>query len=301
MSNLQIRNMRPGEERKWCLFTNETLENVEDEIRLLEEAGKNGTLNYTTMYIAEFNKIWLGKAELLLWNENEAQLLAPIIPQKSEIPIVAKKLARYCIQIIKINNFKNLDCLITNETKHYKLLAIALEKAGFTLQSKRQLVRYNLENFHYDKQLERFDYKPIKEINKTIFLELLGKIYNDCLENEKIDLSEEDWDEYLNGTKHNSDMFLIVYHNNKPIGLILTELNNYDNNVGLIKFLGLIPEKRNKKYGNILYTKALSILKKHNAKEYLGSSDIDNEKMLKIFHYNNCQFLTKQYYYVCRF
>lgn len=74
-----------------------------------------------------------------------------------------------------------------------------------------------------------------------------------------------------------------------PIGIALTELVPSDPQTGIIEYFGVIPEYRNLKIGRSLHLKSLQTLIGLGAKTYLGSTNIRNYPMIKIFDVNECE------------
>jgi ribosomal protein S18 acetylase RimI-like enzyme len=73
------------------------------------------------------------------------------------------------------------------------------------------------------------------------------------------------------------------------IGVIMPYVFPENPKQGTILNFGLKPEFRGRGYGRIVHAKALELLKEMGVKKYLGSTEITNHAMLRIFELNGCK------------
>ncbi len=53
--------------------------------------------------------------------------------------------------------------------------------------------------------------------------------------------------------------------------------------------IGIVPGYRQRGLGKVLHAKGLEILSKQGATEYVGSTDLENPAMIRIFESNGCE------------
>jgi GNAT superfamily N-acetyltransferase len=159
---------------------------------------------------------------------------------------------------------------------------------------------YPVTEFHYDISdipKEWLDiegqYEFIKLDAKT--LSVFKETYLLCLQKPCGDeqywerLSKMDPAKFL-GESFEQNSFLIwdrcklVYCKRKLVGMYLGAVDDEDNTVGAIEFIGVLPEKRNRGLGADLHKLALVDLHKHGFTRYSGGTARNNTPMILLFN-----------------
>jgi ribosomal protein S18 acetylase RimI-like enzyme len=91
------------------------------------------------------------------------------------------------------------------------------------------------------------------------------------------------------GTAYHPETWVIAYRDEKPVGVIFAQ--RYDDKMeeGSLFFVGVMPEYRGQGQGKVLHAKGLEMLASIGVKEYVGSTDVQNEAMIKTFAANGCR------------
>lgn len=135
---------------------------------------------------------------------------------------------------------------------------------------------------------EKFAFLSLKEIGKHKFINYLGKIYRNNL-NRNFIYPKTDFENFINiSGKDYSEIWKISLINNKTCGVLLPIAYPDVPQEGTILSFGVFQNYRNKGYGSALHAKGLELLSKLGVLRYVGSTDIYNSPMKKVFIKNNC-------------
>ncbi|WHY87292.1 GNAT family N-acetyltransferase [Neobacillus novalis] len=98
----------------------------------------------------------------------------------------------------------------------------------------------------------------------------------------------EDWEESCH----------VYYLQNNPIGISIPHLEPGTMDEGRLFYFGLIPEARGQGFSTALHLQSLLTLKEMGATYYIGSTEIANKKMKRVFEKNDCitRTQTESYY-----
>jgi RimJ/RimL family protein N-acetyltransferase len=162
------------------------------------------------------------------------------------------------------------------------------QKSSLNEKVSRQTFKKNLVNFRFHRK-DPFNYKSVNEAGQKIFF----KVFKESAENPIRQFSR--FKKYLGiiikltFKTYDIENWKIVLLNNKPIGIIMPHIFPENPELGTILNIGLIPNVRGKGYGRIIHAKGLELLKKMGAKKYMGSTDMNNHAMLRVFKSNGCR------------
>ena len=202
--------------------------------------------------------------------------------------IAGNKLKTYC----KANSI-----ILSTDVRDYDNPIISfLEHTGFLVKFVKILYQKNL-NEHEIKYKDLFSYHPISEIGLTDFLNIFEKTKES--KEEAPGETETTFNELLEyaGDKYDPSNWKAVKLGDKYMGVILPVLYADKEKWGTVFHIGLLPEERNKGYGRILHAKSLDMLKKQGVLKYIGSTNIYNKPMIRVFELNGCKEWFKRKFY----
>ena len=207
---------------------------------------------------------------------------------RSLLDIAGKKLYNYC---------KTNSIILSTDDRDYDIPIVRfLENNGFKIKYSKILFKKNLEE-HKFLYKDIFDYKSIDEMGLEKFL----KVFKEATEDDpERDASCED---YFNGLvemageKYEPKNWKAVVLDGKYIGIILPQIFPGYEDLGGIFSIDLIPEERNKGYGRIMFSKCLEILKELGIKKYIGSTNVLNKPMRRVFEIGSCKEWFKRNFY----
>lgn len=197
------------------------------------------------------------------------------------------KLNKYC----KMNSI-----VISTDDMDYDIPIIRfLKEYGFKIYYTKMLYTKNLEE-HQSLYENIFEYKSLEETGRNEFL----KIFKDVREEfDKLIEPEILLDDLIRlaGEKYNPKNYKIALLNGKEIGVIMPQIFPDKPEWGGVFHIGIVPDERNKSYGRIIHSKALDILREQGAVKYLGSTNINNKPMIRLFELNDCKEWFKRFFY----
>ena len=204
--------------------------------------------------------------------------------------VAGGKLFNYC----KSNSI----VLSTDDQDYDRPIIKLLEQSNFQLKYTRVLYGKRLQG-HQLLYEDIFGYKSVKEIGLDEFLKVFENVLEDSDKllghgvyfNALVELVEHE------GGKYDPNQWKLVMLNGQAIGAILPQVYSGKDDWGGIMHIGLVAEARNKSYGRILHSKCLELLKDQRTKRYIGSTDINNKAMIRVFKISGCKEMFKRFIY----
>lgn len=227
--------------------------------------------------------------------------------RKGKNIIKLKKLGKHLYEFEKFNvSTKNLNVITLLQEKFFSFvkrnkIEIMTENTardrnqnrfmkgcGLKIKYSKNLFTRNLRTFSPNYK-DIFKYKSFNELE----LYKLHKLFKHCIEG-----SIEDYARFRNYSKKLKRLVRNVYDyenwkvallNNTAIGIIMPHVFPEDPKLGTLLNIGIRPKYRGKGYGRIIHAHGLELLKQMGAKKYLGSTEITNYAMVKVFELNGCK------------
>jgi GNAT superfamily N-acetyltransferase len=199
-----------------------------------------------------------------------------------------KKLYEY----FKANSY----VIMTDDLDYDRPKIQLLEKNGFVIYYTKMIYNKNLDE-HEFKFNDIFEYRSLEQSGIDEFLETYKLVQSDDPEGEidpRTDVNE--LVEYAGKEYHPRNWFIVML-NEKPIGIIMPQKFAAEKSLAGLMHIGLIPQERNKGYGKILFSKSLQILKEIGIEKYMGSTNINNIPMRKVFESSGCKEWFKRFFY----
>jgi RimJ/RimL family protein N-acetyltransferase len=103
--------------------------------------------------------------------------------------------------------------------------------------------------------------------------------------------AEEAMNEYVEfaGAAHHPETWVVAYDEDRPVGVVFAQRYDDKPEEGSVFFIGVVPEFRGLGFGTVLHAKGLAMLSAIGVKEYVGSTDVQNEAMTRTFATNGCR------------
>ncbi|MER2260764.1 MAG: GNAT family N-acetyltransferase [Psychrobacillus sp.] len=80
----------------------------------------------------------------------------------------------------------------------------------------------------------------------------------------------------------------VFYKEGEPLGISIPHIENGTTEEGRLFYFGVVPDYRGKGFGKLFHLYSLELLKNMHATYYVGSTDENNEYMIRIFEANSC-------------
>lgn len=283
-----IRYLKIGEEKYWYDLVD-------------EEPGELFTqgIHYqpeSRIVCEEDNKL-VGGLELVIEEPDLLILYDPLTRVNKSVEILDAMIAKG-LNVAQSLNCRRVLGLIQNNDQR-EIVDRSFAKAGLRFAMEKVLYKI-MPDFGVNYQARSaLTFKSLKELGEEEFIDFLAKVY----EPDVFDSSPEECFFSLKKRANASTHFypedwLIGYFDGYAAGVIMPQLHDEKGSTGSNFYLGVLPAVRGKGIGTSLQAKSVEILKNRGARLILGSSDIRNSGMIKIFESLGYEFDTYQYFYV---
>lgn len=99
------------------------------------------------------------------------------------------------------------------------------------------------------------------------------------------------------GPLYRPDFWFIAQQDGVEVGLILPQQYPDEPGTGTLFYIGVLPAFRGRHLGRALHALGLQLLARRGATLYVGSTDLQNHSMLRIFQANGCFSTHQQLFY----
>ena len=216
-------------------------------------------------------------------NETDGGMAAEISPVA--LALIADAIAR--------NSGREIEAVNWNRPEDAAFDAM-LRISGFRVTCEKAFVERNLSDFDFTAigAPDAFSYKTFAQAGRETFVETLAGILE---QNVNRDMNLKDPETELDecvahaGTAFNPATWKLALLDGKIAGLVLPQLFHDAPEEGSIFNIGLLPAYRGRGLGRLLHARGLDDLKRLGATRYVGSTDIVNVPMRRIFAANGCR------------
>ena len=170
-----------------------------------------------------------------------------------------------------------------NDTEQYAQLQKLFRKAGFIVEQEK--LRYLYKGAIPPTCPQSLRFKTVAEIGEELFVEMVEIVTADTLDGlmaaDALRLgARKAAQEYVDGLKQldfNPDWWRLGYVGDTAVGLILPQ--RFDEKVGCINYVGVVPEHRGKGYGLPLLAEGTRILIENGVTEIIADIDKANRPL----------------------
>lgn len=285
---MEVRFLQTGEEKKWYDLMDEEFS---------ESFTQSPDYCPQSHIVAEESNRFIGGMELIIDDPEQVFLFNPIIKGK-DTPSVFEHLLHKGIEAAQSLDAQKIFSLIHESNDKLETIQAVLSKLKFNLGLKKVLYQREPKPFSAYKSNLHLVYKSLKEVGEEDFVKMLGKIYQP-------DIFESDSKKCFLGLKRGAvktrrfypEDWEVAYIENQAVGVTMPQLHDEKGEQGSNFYLGVVPKARDKGIGKILQQKAVETLIKRGAKGVIGSTDIKNTPMIRIFKSLGYEFVEYQYFY----
>jgi len=285
---MQARCLRRGEEKKWYDL-------IGEECR--------GFFTQSTNYppeshlIIEENDRFIGGMEIIIDEPDVAILLNPTIKTKDSLGAI-EQLVSNGLNTAKSLNVQKILSLIHDSNDQLESIQKILADFEFKLELKKGLYSREPIPIAYGNSNLQLNYKSLTDIGEELFIGLFGRVYQpDVFETN----SEKCFYGLKRGAVHTNRFYSgdweLAYLGEKAVGLTMPQVHDEQGEYGSNFYLGVTLEARVKGIGLALQRRAVDTLVKRGARMILGSTDVKNIPMIRIFESLGYEFEEYQYFY----
>jgi ribosomal protein S18 acetylase RimI-like enzyme len=245
---------------------------------------KDGITKLEWCFVIEDNNNFLGRIVYGVLN-NELKILDINIRDHSEIVIY--NLLQNSLNEIKLKGFTEVDCHLYSDKKYFEKYVESFIKTGFKITQEKKSFIWEKGNI-INRVSKRLVFKKLQEINSNDYIDAIEKVTEATLDGDDLECitkfgSKQAAINYFNSLKDidfNKSWWELAYtHNNELIGLVIPQKFNDD--IGAINYIGVVPEKRGNGYVSDLIVEGLRILNENNIKKVIADIDVKNYPLEK--------------------
>jgi ribosomal protein S18 acetylase RimI-like enzyme len=286
---MKIRFLKVGEDKKWY--------------NCIDESGDSFTHlpNFCPeLYVVtEENQKFIGCMKIIRVESQNFILFNPI--SKINPALVLRKMIAYGLSAAKTSKVSEIMILIHDNNPNIVTLRNLIPELGFELKLEKALYRLSPDCLNEKLKITSdLKFHSLKKVGETTFLDIFRKIYRPDRDFDKDDPNEcfqELKARAINMGTYRPNNWLIAYFNKKPIGVILPQLHDAKGETGSNFYLGVVPKMRGRGFGHDLQYFAVQKLIEEGVRSIVGSTDIQNVNMLRIFESLGYNLETIQYFY----
>ena len=162
---------------------------------------------------------------------------------------------------------------------------------GFSIFQDKAYFKKKIDGYR-SPNIDRLRYRSISEIGESRMLDIHRKIYEANL-NRNFNSEDPDADYRSHvesaGSFFNPDDWYAVFDGDAPAGVLFPQRFSDAPDEGTLMSMGLLPHFRRQGLGKVLHATGLEILSKQGATQYIGSTDLENAAMIRVFEINGCE------------
>ncbi len=159
----------------------------------------------------------------------------------------------------------------------------------------KQYFRRSIEGYRSPYN-DPFEYRTVQELGEERVIAMMVPFIDDISNPDRIAQSRIEWNSMTwdDGAKYRPENWLVAYIDGVPIGVVFPTRYVDMPSGGSLSTIGIFPEHQGKGYSKILHAKGLESLAAMGLKDYVGSTEVTNTRMIATALLNGCE-LTKVY------
>lgn len=180
--------------------------------------------------------------------------------------------------------------LLSWEKRERDLINAALERKGYVAHRRKLFVDRDLVDNPPASTHEPWNERSLEEIGRERFIEIMQH----CSEGDPFIEEESDpereLDERIEYAENAFDPknWFTIEDERGTIGVLLPQIYPDIHTEGTLYYIGVAPERRGEGWGKRLHAHGLALLASRGATRYVGSTDLRNEPMVRVFRHNRC-------------
>lgn len=247
--------------------------------------------------VVEKDDRFVGGMELFIEDPELVLLFNP----KIEIVDALKLIVCKGIDTAKALDVRIIGFLIHESNAQFSVIERLLPDLGFVFGMKKALYQLKAATTSDTGGIPSLTYRSLTQVGETRFVGVFEKIYQPDIFDFDPDPARcfEDLKKMAARTKrfHPED-WEIAYVATKPVGITMPQLHDAKAQCGSNYYVGVVLEERGKGLGKALQKRAVETLFRRGVHTIVGSTDVRNKPMLKIFESLGYERIEHQYFYV---
>lgn len=240
---------------------------------------KDGITKLEWCFVIKENNDFIGRVVYGVF-DNELDILDINIKDSNEKGL--DELLQCSLKEMRLKGFSKVECHLYSDKINYKKYVESFIKSGFSITQEKKSFIWEKGSI-INKRSERLLFKSLQESNTEEYIAAIEKVTEATLDRDDQDCirevgSKEAAINYYNQLKdidYNKSWWKLAYtQHNELIGLVIPQ--KFNDNVGAINYIGVVPQKRGEGYVKDLIIEATSILNENNIKKIIADIDVNN-------------------------
>jgi len=203
------------------------------------------------------------------------------------------------IKTAKALDVRIIGCLVHESNEQFNVIERLLPDLGFVFGMEKALYQLKASTLSDTGGIPSLAYRSLKQVAETQFVEIFGKIYQpDIFESDPTRCFADLKKSAARTKRFHPEDWEIAYVALKPVGITMPQLHDEKAQFGSNYYVGVILDERGKGLGKALQRRAVETLVRRGVHTIVGSTDIRNKPMLKIFESLGYERIEHQYFYV---
>lgn len=279
---IEVRPLTRGEESIWVSLGVAEAEKETQRVKLVEYLDQNLSLPEKNFLLAYWQGRVVGKLSGILSSTGYVAKKM-ILDQEADKREVSASLFNYVRQFGPVQALSWADQTDDREWRE------TLERNGFFILVDKAYFKRNISDYVMPPG-EILRYKSMKEVGREMMLNVHSLTYAEN-PNRNFSSPEKDFKSHEEsaGPLFDQQGWFVAFLNDQPIGVLLPQRFPDSPREGTLMSIGVTREYRGRKFGRMLHAKGLEILSRQGATTYIGSTDMRNLPMIRIFEINGCE------------
>lgn len=282
--NLEIRPLKRGEELLWVSLGVEESQRESRAQRLFEYLKSNLDLAPENYLLALMDGLVVGKMSGVLESNGYMALKMHIDPKECKREIASALFSH----VRPFGEIQALSWANREEDIEWREL---LSHCDFSIFQDKAYFKRKIDSFKTP-YADHLHYQSLREIGEVRMLDIYRKTYEGNLNrNFNVENPDGDLRSHIEsaGALFNPEGWYAAFNGDSPVGILLPQRFSDIPTEGTLMSIGIVPEYRRKGLGKILHAKGLEILSKQGVSDYIGSTDVKNTAMIRVFEINGCE------------
>lgn len=288
----RVRAARPQDRAQWCELTGRAGPDAEAAWWDAHEKDPSWRL-----LIAENGKL-VGKTAARLIPGYGVQVAMPRVKKGAPVEEVARALLESALTLRQEGPYPMFEFKLNDRTQDLEHLRKAAEGLGFGVSEERFVVERPLANLQ--RANVPFACRTLTELGDEVFLPVFQKADKDRVKRAANYRPEDEWAHVKSLPGFDPDWAYLATKAGEPIGYAITNLlggPSPEDSIGVMSYVGILPEKRGQGHGTALVAYALSALRRRGATLYRDVVPAGNAAMRHVLAKNGCREVGREWIY----
>lgn len=288
---MHARFLETGEEQKWFDFFDE---------RSSRHFTQEPDYRPESHIVVAEDDRFLGCMHLII---EEPELVLLFNP-KVQVADALKLIICEGIKTAKSLHVHVIGCLIHGSNKQFNIIEKMLPDLGFVFGMKKALYQLKPASITDSGVSASLTFVSLEHVAEARFIEIFEEVYEPDMFDEP-DMSKSSAAKCFADLKKRAvetkrfypEDWEIAYIATKPVGITMPQLHDEMAQFGSNFLVGVVTGERRKGIGKALQRRAVETLIRRGAESIVGSTDIRNKPMLRIFESLGYELIEHQYFY----